>query len=388
MERLSEFTAVELGDQSNLGWLDAVERVGGHWRVDRWLEDPATWEFRPVAGELVVLDDALRPVWRLRPPPEPLGWQATNAVADDLSLVALALPREVRLLDRDGQGLSCFPYPAEHETGYAEFDTEGTLLVRFPGRDEILEVTADLEVLGRFSRPGLGEAGGCAFTADGRWLWACVPHNGDSGGLLWLIELAGQRLVDRRSLDFSAQVVRFYRHPDGQSICLAMSAGAEHHAEYWARPEDAGIKLWRTPGPGMLTAIHPGGLEYLTSPEWEGPQELTRRRWPDGAVLARLPEAAVPPPGGALGAGRYLTGELLLVQVGGLAGEHRAHLLLQRAPLRPLGWVRYPSHGTVPGALGPCRDGTWLTLDWEHAPNTIRRWTLAKPPTATIDQAG
>lgn len=389
VEALPEFAAVQLADQSDLGWPYAAEPLAnGRWRVDHWLDDPATWEFRPVPGELLVVDDTLRPVWRLRPPPEPLGWRGTHAVADDLSLAALALPREVRLVDPDDQLVTRWPYPAEHERGYAEFDPDGTLWVQFPGRDEHLQVNADLQVLDRHSRPGLGEAGGCVFTADGRWLWAYVPHTGEGGAVLWLIEVAGRRLVDRHRLDFPAQVVAFHRHPDGQSVCVALSAGAEEHAEYWARPQHGGITLWRTPGLGELTAIHPSGQECLTGPAWQGPEELTRRRWPDGAVLARLSKAAVAPSGGSLGAGQYLTGELLLATVGGLAGGRDGHLLLARASLRPLGWVYYPGYGSLPGTLGPCRDGTWLTLDRGYASNTVRRWTLVDPPAPTADQVG
>jgi hypothetical protein len=387
---LPEFAAVQLAEQANVGRLLAGQALpGGRWLLNQRLDDLAAWGVPgSIPHELLVVDDALRPVWRLRPPPEPVGWHSTHAMADDLSLAALALPREVRLVAPDGRVVARLPYPTEHQAGFAAFTTAGTLQVRFPGRHELLEVTADLEVVNRHRTSGIGEAGGCMFTADRRWLWVCVPEVGELGCALWLVRVAGRRVVDRRLLGLGpAQVVRFHRHPDGHSICLAVSGGADYHEERWARHEDERIVVWPPPGPDELTAIHPGGQEYLTMHGWEEPEELTRRRWPDGLVLARLPLAAVAPSAASLGAGQYLTGELVLATVG-LAGERFAHLLLSRAPLRPLGWVRYPGHSTLPGGLGPCRDGTWLTLNYRQTPTTVRRWTLAEPPTPVPGRAG
>jgi hypothetical protein len=294
VEPLPELAAVPLAEQSEVGWLEAAEPLaGGHWLLDQRLGDLATWGLSaPIPHELLVLDDTLRPVWRLRPPPEPLGWRGTHAVADDLSLAALALPAEVRLVDRDGGVVARLPYPSEHEAGSAGFTAAGNLWVRFPGRHELLEITADLEVVNRHQASGMREAGGCLFSADRRWLWVFAPSAGAGGGVLWLVRVADMQVVDRRVLpDAYAQVVNFYRHPDGHSVCLAVSAGADTHTEYWARPEEERIALWSTPGPGELTAIHPGGQEYLTRHDWEEPPQLIRRRWPDGLVLARLPLA-------------------------------------------------------------------------------------------------
>jgi hypothetical protein len=198
---------------------------GGRWLLDQRLGDLASWGLSgPIPHELLVIDDTLRPVWRLRPPPEPVGWRGTHTVADDLSLAALALPGEVRLVDRDGGVVARLPYPSEHEAGYADFTAEGNLWVRFPGRHELLEITADLEVVNRHQASGMREAGGCLFTADRRWLWVFAPSAGEGGGVLWLVRVADKRVVDRRALpDAYAQVVRFYRHPDGHSVCLAVS---------------------------------------------------------------------------------------------------------------------------------------------------------------------
>jgi hypothetical protein len=289
---LPELAAVPLAEQSEVGWLEAAEPLaGGRWLLDQRLGDSASWGFSgPIPHELLVIDDTLRPVWRLRPPPEPLGWRGTHTVADDLSLAALALPAELRLVDRDGGVVARLPYPNEPEAGYA---------------------------------------GGCLFTADRRWLWVFAPSAGASGGVLWLVTVADQRVVDRRALpDAYAQVVRFYRHPDGHSVGLVVSAGADTHTEYWARHEDERIVLWSTPGPGQLT------------------------------------------------------GELVMITVG-TAEQRSAHLVLSRAPLHPLGWVRYPGLSTLPGDLGPCRDGDWLTMDYGQTPTTVRRWTLARPPRPT-----
>jgi hypothetical protein len=103
----------------------------------RWLVQ------RSKAGELLVVDAQLEPVWRL-PLPAPdhgvdttteelSGWEhehrlpyrqhGTHAVTDDLSLVALALRRHVLALDGHGQEVARFPHqpwqPGESGCGFS-----------------------------------------------------------------------------------------------------------------------------------------------------------------------------------------------------------------------------------------------------------------------------
>jgi hypothetical protein len=90
----------------------------------RWLVQ------RSKAGELLVVDAQLEPVWRLQLPApdhggdavtdESSGWEhehqlpyrehGTHAVTDDLSLVALALRRHVLVLDGHKQQVARFPH--------------------------------------------------------------------------------------------------------------------------------------------------------------------------------------------------------------------------------------------------------------------------------------
>jgi hypothetical protein len=375
---LDEVAAVRLAELAGLGLIDAVQPLPpDRWLLDHRRADPASGGERPTPRELLVVDQALQPVWRLRPPPAPPFWHAWHAVADDLSLAALAQPREVRVVDRDGGTVARFPYPAEHDTGSVGPGPEGgSVMVRLPGQDELLTVDPAGKVTGRLSHPGVGEAGGCAFSADRRRLWACVPRIGAGGKAwheLWLIDLAGRRVVDRRPLDFYAQVVGLSRHPDGQTIRVSLAYGQET-AVRWARSVDGRIELLDQAGQGRPGAVHPAGSEYLTTPEEDGPEELVRHQWPDGAVLARLPVAAVDTPAGYWTAGTYLTGDLLLAAVRRPAEDREQHLLLAREPLRPLGRIRYPAGATPPGSLGPARDGAWLTVDAFQG--TVDRWTL------------
>lgn len=385
MEAQEEVAAVRLAGLAGLGMIDSVQPLeGDRWLVDHRLNRPEVWE-EPTERELLVLDQALQPVWRLRPPPEPSFWRAGHAVADDLSLVALALPHEVRLVNADGELISCFAYPAEQDSGYTAFSPQGDyLMVRFPGRYELLTLDPEGQVLGRSPHHVLGEAGGCAFSADGHWLWTCVPHMRAGPGVeheLWLIELASRQVVDRRPLHFYGQLVVLTRHPDGQTIRVSLGYGSES-ADYWARAAGRRIQLHGPLGPGRLEAFHPTGSECLaTRAAEEEPEELTRRRWPDGAVLARLPMAAVGPPECCWTAAAYVTEELLVATVRWPAEERERHLLLAHDRLRPLGWIRYPDSQLPPGWIGPGRNGSWLTL--HYFKGDIDQWTLAQPPNLT-----
>jgi hypothetical protein len=350
---LDEFVAEQLAELSGLGMIDAVQPLlHDRWLLDRRLQGPTPGMERAAFRELLLVDRSLQPVWRLLPPPEPPFWYGGHAVADDLSLAALALPREVRLVDREGGLVALFPYRAERGTG--------------------------AQAVSGLPDAGLGEAGGCAFSADGRWLWACVPQveaDQRAWDELWLIDLANQRIMNRRPLDFYAQIVSLWRHPDMRTVRVSLGYGLES-AEHWARAVDGRIELWGHPGSDRLGGAHPSGSEYLTTPEEDGPEELVRRRWPDGTALARLPVVAVGLPEGSWTAATYLTDELLLATVRQPAENGEKHLLLARAPLRPLGWVRYPGRGTPPGGLGPSGDGAWLTVDSVHG--NVARWTLAR----------
>jgi hypothetical protein len=368
---MEEFAAVRLAGRTGLGRPDLTQAMtAGRWLLHRRLGNR---DAESVEHELLVVDQALQPVWRLRPPPVPVHWAGTYAVADDLSLVALALPREVRLVHGDGRPVADFPYPTEEDRGYAAFSADGRHLeLQFPGRDEAPTLDADGQVVARGPWSGLGEAGGCAFTADGRWLWACVPHKGE-GDELWLIDLGTLTVADRRTLGSDSQLVLPYRHPDGQALGLNLWAG--HDAVLrWAKPADGRIELRRLPEPAVLRDLHPAGEEYLATPldQADQPLPMTRRRYPDGRVLGRLAEWEWEATAG------YLTAELLVAEVWrpDLPGRNR-HLLLRREPLGVLGWVRYPdADGGLPGHLSRCRAGMWLTFNDDG----VEGWGLAQPP--------
>jgi hypothetical protein len=211
---------------------------GGRWLVDYILEGD-----QPEQRELLVVDQALQPLWRLRPPPEFPYWLGNHAVADDLSLGALCLHRELRLVDHHGGLVARFPYPTEHNRGDARFTDDGYLAVRFAGRDENLVLNAEGEVVHRWVQSALGEAGGCAFTVDGRSLWAVVPHLLDrerQQDELWLIELATRRVLDRQPVASGARWVRLCRHPDGQAVgvCWAHAAAGRVQLQL---PDVAGV---------------------------------------------------------------------------------------------------------------------------------------------------
>jgi hypothetical protein len=165
------------------------------------------------------------------------------------------------------------------------------------------------------------------------------------------------------------------------TVGLDIGEGQDGAAIRWARADRGRIDLRFARGDDrFLAAVHPDGQEYLTTPHSNDRlQALARHRFADDGPIERLSSAAAFGPASERWGYRaaYLTNELILAAtVGGLR-----HLLIRRAPLRPLGEVIYPDHGEVARPEGQPRSwpvaapqGTWLT----RGPQGLHRWVL--PP--------
>jgi hypothetical protein len=176
------------------------DKTGRGWPLsgERWVVH------HPGRREVVVLDRQFDPVWRLR---LPSASGNVCAVADDLSLVACSLGREVRLLDGAGGQVA-------------------RLHLASPGRQR-------------------GDAS-CGFARDGRHLWAHAVI--DDRDELWLIDLAELSIVDHRRLDTWAGGLVPFHHPDGQTIGLELAEGQDGSAITWARSAGGRIQLRHAPG--------------------------------------------------------------------------------------------------------------------------------------------
>ena len=344
--QLEQFTAVSSGVFALAGEVHLVHPLpGDHWLLHRRV---ATSGGSGKEQELVVVNAMLQPVWRLPLPAGVPGWSGGHAVSEDLSVVAVALPQEIRLLNHAGEPVAGLPYRRERGTG----------------------------------RAAQGEAGGCAFGSDGRYLWACVPwlrEHGQQCDEVWLVDVAARQVLDRRPVGSASRWLRFHRHPDGRTVALRRASTLEEPT-VWARPVDGRINLQLPRTAAVLADIHPAGHEYLAaSVEEEDPSSgvasaLTRYRHPDHALLERLPSAGALPQGYRWSRTSYLTQDLLLAAIWSSAGDPAGHLLVRRAPLGVLGAVRYP--GGAPEPIGSCHAGRWLTV----GDGTVRSWVLAECP--------
>lgn len=309
--------------------------------ADRWLVHRRSMTRELAVVELLVVDAQLAPIWRL-PVPDP--YRGVHAVTGDLSLVALSLQHRVLLLDGRGQQVASFPHQPW----------------------------------------GMGDpdSGCCAFSPCGRYLWATVPTwpegSWQANDELWLIDLAGLSVVDRRKLDVCAAGSTPVQHPDGHTVGLDIGEGQDGAAIRWARADRGRIGLRFAPGDDRsLAAVHPDGQEYLTTPHANDRlQALARHRFADDGAIERLASAAAfgPAERWADAAG-YLTNELILAAtVGGVR-----HMLVQRAPLQLLGEVIYPDVGEAGCPEDQPRrwpvaahQGTWLTTSSQG----LQRWML------------
>jgi hypothetical protein len=231
------------------------------------------------------------------------------------------------------------------------------------------------------------------------WLAGCrrlrVRYDRDSERFFAFAMLAGDRLCYNRlplrghhpaTVIPVADLTQPPRAPHAVGVCWAFTWD---EPVCWAHPAAGRIHLQVPDVAGVLQDIHPGGREYLASAERDddtvaagAPAELTRRRYPDGALVERLAFPGMPP--GAWTAS-YLTSQLLLVRTWsqrdqGNQQQLAEDLLVGQAPLRVLGRVGYPASQGRSGAILGCHDGAWLTLG-----DRVERWTLAKAPGDAVD---
>jgi hypothetical protein len=298
----------------------------------RWLVQ------RSKAGELLVVDAQLEPVWRLQLPDHAHG---THAVTDDYSLVALSMLDHALVVDGRGQEVARFPH-SPWQTGMS---------------------------------------GCCVFSADPRYLWVTVPPRPEkffaTGDELWLIDRRVMWVVDWRLLETAAAGCEPVHHPDAQTIGLSIGEGQDGAPIRWVRAHRDRIELRFGPPDDdrVLAAIHPDGGEYLTTPHSEGADTLVRHRFADDQVIEELAAADVlgSDEGWDLHAG-YLTDSLILASIFETDQDSERHVLVQRAPMRLLGEVVYPGD-EPPGWIAGPQQGTWLTVS-DHG---VHRWILASP---------
>ncbi len=192
-------------------------------------------------SHLCVTDSRLKPIWDCEIPPS----RGCHSVASDLSRIAVSLPEEVRLLNSAGQIVGSF--------SHAPWDKWST--------------------------------GACAFDRGGSYLWATVPTSEDTD--LVVLELDGLRELDRGSLQSQPAGLQPLHHPDGRNIGWSIGEGQDRALIRWSSMLGNRMQL-RLPleEDRVLTAIHPAGSEYITTPHATGP--LQRHRFVDDAVASTI----------------------------------------------------------------------------------------------------
>jgi hypothetical protein len=297
----------------------------------RWLVQ------RSEAGELLVVDAQLDPVWRLPLPDDAHG---THAVTQDCSLVALSMLDYALVVDDRGQEVARFPHQPWQE----------------------------------------GSSGCCVFPADPRYLWVTVPPRPEmffaTGDELWLIDRRVMRVVDWRLLQAVAAGYDPVQHPDGHTIGLSVGEGQDGSLIRWVRADRDRIDLRFGPQQDrVLVAVHANGGEYLTTPHSGSADALVRHRFADDRPIEELAAADVLgiEEGWDWSAG-YLTDSLILASTFESGRDSGRHVLVQRAPMRLLGEVAYPGDEPPGWIVGP-QQGSWLTV----SDYGVHRWILASP---------
>jgi hypothetical protein len=256
---------------------------------------------------LCVTNSRLEPIWEREIPVA----RGTHSVSSDMSRVAVCLHEELRLLDSAGRIVARFPHAPSDQFA----------------------------------------SGACTFDSDGRHVWATVPTSEDTD--LVVLEMDTLREVDRAGLESQPAGLQPIHHPDGRRIGWSIGEGQDRALIRWSSLVGDRMQLRRMPDEDrVLIAIHPSGLEYLTTPHSTGPIE--RHQSEGDAVIDRLDPPDLP---WDFVAG-YLDADSILASTH--ADDEQGLLLVNRDPMKTVANVIAEGTTNQYSALTWIGRGTWV----------------------------
>ena len=244
-------------------------------------------------------------------------------------------------------------------------------------RDRVTLVEADGSVLWSVRHPEWGrgdsESGSCAFSLDGRLVWATVPSD-DGPDRWWVIDAASGEVLGGTQLGCYAAGSHVIHHLGGEWVGLSVGEGQDGSEIYWAR-WDHGVDIARLDDrTRVLAAVNPDGESYLATPHDTSP--VTVHAFPHGDVLARLDSDQLTGDCWFDFDGCYVDSRRLLVKVINGADDITTTHVADAASLTGLEPVEYDDPGVeAPDmSLFAGGDGTWLTIRWPEP--ILTRWRL------------
>jgi len=149
------------------------------------------------------------------------------------------------------------------------------------------------ELLKEWNHCGWGKwlLSGCAFSGDGRLLWAVAPGEAEGEGpSVQMIDCRQKRVIATSPLEIDASIecaCRFVVHPAGEVVAVSALAGQDGQWNFFATSRNRAIDL--VPQPKLdglaICCFHPAGHEFLLTSSMEG--LIQRRRFPNGRVIAQ-----------------------------------------------------------------------------------------------------
>lgn len=297
-----------------------VRLPGGRWQLQ-------------TGDALLVLDEQLGSVHTF---PLPVG--GAGVARPDLSCVALVGRDRITLVDPIGRIRWEVRHPA-WEARSAVYDTHGS----------------------------------CAFSHDGRQVWAVVPGDDAAGDEWWVLDTDTGHILDRAPLGCHTNGVGpVLRHPNGWHLGVDLAGSYENGWIVWGRWEGGRAVVTVRESPyEVLTDIHPRGEWYLTTPIEEN--AIRVRRFVDGLVtVVRTGDEVFDEDVSFDACGGYLGPDIVMA-----AAFDGPTVLLTATRLEVIGVVAYPE-GAVSQQPTPGTRGTWTTFDYETG--EVQLWRLERDP--------